>query len=142
MAEAGFHARAREYLRRVAAWDDEQLRGDVDGRSAAALAGEACALLEDARLAPRFYELLLPRDGLCILGGRGVYFRGAVARYLGLLAATLGRPDDAVRHLESALETNVRAQAPPWIARTLLELARALATRGHAGDNDRAADLV
>jgi hypothetical protein len=28
-------------------------------------------------------KLFLPRDGLCILGGRGVYVRGAVARYLG-----------------------------------------------------------
>lgn len=39
----------------------------------------------------------------CILGGRGVCFRGAAARYLGLLAATLGRSDDAARHPESAL---------------------------------------
>jgi tetratricopeptide (TPR) repeat protein len=138
MAEAGLHARAREYLDRVAGWDDRRLAGDVDGRSAAALAAEACALLGDARLAPRLYELLLPRDGLCILGGRGVYFRGAVARYLGLLAATMGREDDAVRHLESALETNTRAQAPPWIARTRLELARALP----AGDERRAAALL
>jgi tetratricopeptide (TPR) repeat protein len=142
MAEAGLEAPAREYLDRVAAWDDTQLRGDVDGRSAAALAGEACALLGDARLAPRFYELLLPRDGLCIIGGRGVYFRGAAARYLGLLAATLGQHDDAVRHLESALATNTRAQAPPWIARTLFELARALVARGHAGDEARAAELL
>jgi hypothetical protein len=29
----------------------------------------------------------VPRDGLCILGGRGVYFRGAVSR--------LDRPVDA-----------------------------------------------
>ena len=91
MAEAGLEARAREYLDRVADCDDTELTRNVDGRSAAALAAEACALLGDERLAPRLYELLLPRDGLCILGGRGVYFRGAAARYLGLLAATLGR---------------------------------------------------
>ena len=88
MAEAGDEARARRYLDRVADCDDTQLTANVDGRSAAALAAEACALLGDERLAPRLYELLLPRDGLCILGGRGVYFRGAAARYLGLLAAT------------------------------------------------------
>ena len=125
--------RARGYLDRVAECDDAELTGNVDGRSAAALAAEACALLGDERLARRLYELLLPRDGLCILGGRGVYFRGAAARYLGLLAATLGRADDAVRHLEDALETNTRAQAPPWIARSLLELARALLARGAPG---------
>ena len=138
MAEAGLDARAREYLDRVADCDDTELTRNVDGRSGAALAAEACALLADERLAPRFNELLLPRDGLCILGGRGVYFRGAVARYLGLLAATLGRADDAVRHLEDALRTNTRAQAPPWIARCRFELARALLARGRPGDEARA----
>ena len=142
MAEAGLHDRAQRYLDRVAESDDAELTRNVDGRSAAALAAEACALLGDARLSRRLYELLLPRDGLCILGGRGVYFRAATARYLGLLAATLDRKEDAVRHLEDALETNTRAQAPPWIARTLLELARALLARGAPGDARRAADLL
>jgi hypothetical protein len=142
MAEAGLKTRARGYLGRVAECDDTELTQNVDGRSAAALAAEACALLGDERLAGRFYELLLPRDGLCILGGRGVYFRGAAARYLGLLAATLGRSDSAVRHLEDALETNTRVQAPPWIARSLLELARALLARAGPGDERRAVDLL
>jgi DNA-binding SARP family transcriptional activator/tetratricopeptide (TPR) repeat protein len=142
MAEANLEARAQAYLDRVAERDDTELTRNVDGRSAAALAAEACALLADAPLARRLYELLLPRDGLCILGGRGVYFRGAVARYLGLLAATLGRTQDAVGHLQDALETNTRAQAPPWIARSLLELARALLARGEPADELRAADLL
>jgi tetratricopeptide (TPR) repeat protein len=142
MAEAGLHARAREYLDRVADCDDSELTQNVDGRSAAALAAEACALLGDERLAPRLYALLLPRDGLCILSGRGVYFRGAVARYLGLLAATRGRADDAVRHLENALETNTRAQAPPWIARCQFELGGALLARGRPGDERRAVDQL
>jgi DNA-binding SARP family transcriptional activator len=142
MAEAGFEARARSYLGRVADGDDTDLTQNVDGRSAAALAAEACALLGDERLARRLYELLLPRRGLCILGGRGVYFRGAAARYLGLLAATLGRGEDAIRHLEDALQTNTRAQAPPWIARSQLELARALQARGRPEDEHRAIDLL
>ena len=142
MAEAGLEARARRYLDRVADCSDAELTQNVDGRSAAALAAEACALLADERLAPRFYKLLLPRDGLCILGGRGVYFRGAVARYLGLLAETLGRRDDAVRHHEDALKTNTRAQAPPWIARSRHELARALLARCDADDEHRATDLL
>lgn len=142
MAEAGLEERAGEYLGRAADCHDAELTRNVDGRSAAALAAEACALLKDARLALRFYELLLPRDGLCILGGRGVYFRGAAARYLGLLAATLGRKEDAVRHLEDALEMNTRAQAPPWIARSQLELARWLLARARPGDERRAVDLL
>ena len=39
-------------------------------------------------------------------------------------------------------ETNTRAQAPPWIARSLLELARALLARGRPGDELRAVDLL
>jgi DNA-binding SARP family transcriptional activator len=142
MAEAGLEARAHVYLGRVAECSDTELTENVDGRSAAALAAEACALVGDQWLAPRLYAQLLPRDGLCIVGGRGVYFRGAVARYLGLLADTLGRREDAVRHLEEALETNKRAQAPPWIARTLLNLARALRARGGPGDEPRAIDML
>jgi tetratricopeptide (TPR) repeat protein len=142
MAEAGLETPARCYLDRVADCTDAELTRNVDGRSAAALAAEACALLRDERLAPRFYQLLLPRNGLCILGGRGVYFRGAVARYLGLLAETLGRRDDAVRHHEDALKTNTRAQAPPWIARSLHELARALLARRDADDEHRAISLL
>jgi hypothetical protein len=142
MAEAGLDRRARGYLRRVADCDDRALTQNVDGRSAAALGAEACALLGDESLARRLYELLAPRDGLCILGGRGVYFRGAVARYLGLLAGTLSRGEDALRHHEDALRTNTRAQAPPWIARSLLELAVALSARGRPADERRALDLL
>jgi predicted ATPase len=142
MAEAGLEERAGGYLGRVAHCSDTELTQNVDGRSGAALAAEACALLGDERLARRLYELLLPRDGLCILGGRGVYFRGAAARYLGLLAAVLGRRDDAIRHLEDALHTNKRAQAPPWIARSLHELASALLARRGPEDERRAIDLL
>ena len=142
MAEAGLEEQAREYLARAADCDDAELTRNVDGRSAAALAAEACALLKEKRLALRFYELLLPRDGLCILGGRGVYFRGAAARYLGLLADTLDRREDAVRHHEQALATNQQAHAPPWIARSRLELGRALLVRGGPGDEPRAIDVL
>ena len=55
---------------------------------------------------------------------------------------TLGRCEDAVRHLEDAVQTNTRAQAPPWIARSQLELARALLARAGPGDEQRAVDLL
>jgi DNA-binding SARP family transcriptional activator len=142
MAEAGLEEQALHYLARLGECDDTQLTQDVDGRSAAALGAEACALLGDEALARRLYELLAPRDGLCILGGRGVYFRGAAARYLGLLASTLGRGGVALQHHEDALLTNSRAQAPPWVARSLLDLAGAMLARGGPGDAQRADDLL
>src|SRR5205807_8492144 len=68
MAEAGLHPRAHVYLDRIAACSDTELTENVDGRSAGALAAEACALVHDEQLAARLYAHLLPRDGLCILG--------------------------------------------------------------------------
>jgi hypothetical protein len=49
---------------------------------------------------------------------------------------------DAIRHFEHALETNTRVQAPPWIARSLLDLGRALLARGRPGDKQRAIDML
>ena len=40
---------------------------------------------------------------------------GAVDRYLGLLATTLGRHDDAVAHHEAALAIHQRMRAAPWV---------------------------
>jgi hypothetical protein len=53
----------------------------------------------------------------------------------------MGRADDAVRHLERALETNERLGVRPWLARTQADLARTLSARGTPGDVDRAGDL-
>ena len=66
---------------------------------------------------------------------------GSIARDLGLLAATMVRRDDAVRHFEHALEANERIGARPWLAHTRRDLARALDSRGAAGDRERARDL-
>ena len=58
MAEAGLEERALQYLARLSACGDAQLTQDVDGRSAAALGAEACALLRDEQLARRLYKQL------------------------------------------------------------------------------------
>jgi hypothetical protein len=60
MAEAGLEERALQYLARLGACEDTHLTQDVDGRSAAALGAEACALLRDEQLAGRLYKLLVP----------------------------------------------------------------------------------
>jgi hypothetical protein len=51
---------------------------------------------------------------------------GAVARYLGLLAATISRPAAAERHFEDALAGNERIGARPWLAHTQHDYARML----------------
>lgn len=86
------------------------------------LASEACALLRDSSAAATLYEQLAPFAGRHVIGhGEGSV--GAVDRYLGLLAATLGRLDDAERHLSVAIEVNEGMGAKPWTALSQHDLA-------------------
>ena len=63
------------------------------------------------------YELLLPYGDRVAVSYPEIS-TGSVARYLGLLAATMERWDDAERHFEDALEMNARIGARPWLAHT------------------------
>ena len=55
------------------------------------------------------YELLLPQAGFNVRVSRiGIGSMGAVEHYLGLLAATMGHLDGAVRHVEAAMRLNAR----------------------------------
>ena len=92
--------------------------------------------------AARLYEALLPyRERLVIWGGANAV-NGPASYYLGLLAARLGRPDDAVTHFAEAVELAERIGARPALARGLVELGEALTRRGGDGDGRRAADLL
>jgi hypothetical protein len=67
---------------------------------------------------------------------------GPVALRLGMLAAMLGKWDDAERHFESALARCDLLGARAIRARVLLEYVRALLARSRVGDNERAASLL
>jgi hypothetical protein len=87
-----------------------------------------------------------PQRQLTPFGGRhAVGFAegslGAVDRYLGLLAATMGRLDDAERHLAEAIRLNEGMGARPWTAHSQADLARLLLLRAGSGDLDRAREL-
>jgi hypothetical protein len=90
----------------------------------------------------RFYDALRPHAGTTVVVAAAVGFGGAVDHHLGVLAAALGRADQAVRHLEDAAGAHERLSAWPWLARTRAELAAALATRGRAADRGRVAQLL
>ena len=70
--------------------------------------------------------------------GFGVAFLGSVSQYLGMLAATMDRWDEASRHFDHAIEQNLRVGALPWVAHTRYEHARALSLRTGSSDRDRA----
>ena len=80
------------------------------------LAEVACALGDDGRAAT-LYGRLLPYEDRVAISCQELSL-GAVARYLGLLAATLGRDADAELHFVQALELNARLGARPWLAQT------------------------
>ena len=63
---------------------------------------------------------------------------GAVCRYLGLLAQTLGRLDQAEHHLRTAIALNQRMGARPWVAHSRFNLARVLSQRDGPGDRELA----
>jgi len=92
--------------------------------------------------AARLYEALLPYRGRLVIWGGANAVNGPASHYLGLLAARLGRPDDAVTHFEDAIELAERIGARPALARGLVELGEALTRRGGHGDARRAADLL
>ncbi len=104
------------------------------------LASEACAALDDRAAAETLYEQLAPFAGRHALG----YSDGSVGgvdRYLGLLASTRGRLDDAVDHLTAAIEIDDRMGARPWMAHSQHDLAAILRRRDEPGDAARAAEL-
>jgi hypothetical protein len=105
------------------------------------LASEACARLADVTAASVLYRQLLPYAGRhAVAHAEGSV--GAVDRYLGLLAGTLGREDEAIRHLEDVIAVCERLGARPWTAHTQVDLAEALMERDGPGDRARADALM
>jgi class 3 adenylate cyclase/DNA-binding CsgD family transcriptional regulator len=103
------------------------------------LFAEVCVALGDARRAAALYALLLPYAGR---NAAAAEFQGATCRYLGLLATTLGRWDEARAHFEAALAFNARMGARPCLAHTQYDYASMLLGRGRTDDRDRAQELL
>ena len=112
--------------------------------STLAVAALAAARLDDPDAAEAIYPLLLPYPARTIIVPmpHPVTCLGSAALYLGLLAATMSRWDDAIDHLESAIRAHGRLQARPFLARTRYEYARLLVRRGRTADRARAVALT
>ncbi|HSO94340.1 MAG TPA: hypothetical protein VLS53_07725, partial [Candidatus Dormibacteraeota bacterium] len=139
--ELGMETQARTEFEDIAAADFATLPFDNKWVSSMSLLSETASLLGDHHRARILYERLLPyaeRNG--VSAGDGC--TGSVSRYLGMLAATMSRSDDAVRHFEEALRLNMRMGARPWVAQTQLDFAVMLVARGGGGDRVRASELM
>jgi hypothetical protein len=141
LAEAGAADRAVAVLRR--AEPAAATNADTNYWWWAVVVGFSGAvdLVADKEWAQALYDLAAPYSGSnCTLGLAS--FLGAADHWLGLLAATAGRLDDAVTHLEAALSRHRAMGARPWTALTEAACGRVLAVRGRADDAERAAALT
>ncbi|MFI6761121.1 AAA family ATPase [Micromonospora sp. NPDC050417] len=98
------------------------------------------ARLGEPATAQALYEALLPYRGRLVVWGGANTITGPVDDYLGQLATRLGRPDQALSHLDDAVALERRIGALPWLAATLAVRADALGVRGGAEDWTRAED--
>ena len=105
------------------------------------LIAETCALMDDTGCAPIVYRLLLPWARLNA-ADHPEGMRGSISRYLGLLATTMARWNEAEGHFDDALEANERMGARPWLAHTQRDYARMLLARDAAGDGERAKEFL
>src|SRR5206468_11944620 len=97
---------------------------------------ELAAAVGDRHRCAARYEQLLPLAGEFAVVGAAVFTTGPVALQLGLLAAALGRWDDAAAHLDDAARRCDRLGATLLAARTRAELARVREAQGSTPPGD------
>jgi tetratricopeptide (TPR) repeat protein len=139
-ARLGHTGEAERALDELGADDFSVLPVEMEWLFAVSLLAETSALLGETRHAPILYGLLLPWAALNV-SDHPEGIRGSAARYLGLLATTLGRWEAAEEHYEEALAMNERLGLRPWLARTQEDFARLLRLRAGPGDAERAEAL-
>ena len=96
----------------------------------------AAAVGDRHRCAARYEQLLPMADEFAVVGA-AVFTTGPVALQLGLLAAALGRWDDAAAHLDDAARRCDRLGAALLATRARTELARVGAARNDPAPDDR-----
>ena len=133
----GRRAEARRELEALTRDDCAALPFDIDWLLGMSLLAETCAWLNDSDSAPVLYRRLLPWAGLNA-GDATDGIRGSVSRYLGLLATTLDRFDEADSHFGDAEAANERMGARPWLAYTRHDHGRMLLRRDRGADRQRA----
>jgi DNA-binding CsgD family transcriptional regulator len=133
---------ARAEFEHLARHDFADLPRDSLWMACMAYLTDVCAFLGDAARAATLYQLLLPYAGRTVVIGNATACYGAVSRYLGMLAATMERWEEAAQHFEDALAMNTRMGARPWLAHTQHEYAKMLLARNQPGDREEATALL
>jgi class 3 adenylate cyclase/tetratricopeptide (TPR) repeat protein len=127
-SEAGMPEQAREVLAVDCASSFAELPYDSNWLSGLAIYAQACGSIDDRDAAAKLHRLLEPwRDHVAF---NSATTWGLVERLLGNLERVLGRHDEAEQALVHAAQRHEQMGAPIWLARTRLDLARLLLTRG------------
>ena len=140
--QLGREAEARDEFERLAAKDFADLPRDFLWMACVTNLAETCAFLHDVQRAATLHDLLLPYAERTVVALYAHTCYGSVSRYLGILATTMGRWEDAIQHFEYALEINTRLGARPYLAHTQQDYARMLIDRDGPGDRDKAFRLL
>ena len=107
---------------------------------AAADLAVVAAATGDTPAAARLYPALAGYRGRLVVWAGANTVTGPVSHHLGILAACLGRLDDAAELLTEAAVWEEETGALPFLASTLAALASTLTRRGYDGDTARASD--
>ena len=78
--------------------------------------------VKDAEAAAQLYDALAPYQGRLVVWAGAKSTWGPVSHYLGLLAAELGRTEDAIRYFEEAVGLEQQTGALPFLAHSLIGL--------------------
>ena len=132
-SELGLEQETRTEFEHLAAHDFADIPRDARWVACLVYLSEVCTFLGDARRAAVLYQCLLPHDGYTLVVGPTAACYGAAAYYLGLLAATMCRWEEAQRHFAAALAMNARMGAKPALAHTQYAYAKMLLAREQPG---------
>lgn len=135
LCEVGRVDEARDAFERHVFREDALLPPTKDYPLNLAIVAEVCARVGNASLAEGLYGRLASHAGQHLVIDSIASF-GSADRILGLLAATLGRVDDAIAHLERAIQVERGFGAAPfeaWARRDLAEVRGTGIPRGGEG---------
>jgi class 3 adenylate cyclase/tetratricopeptide (TPR) repeat protein len=139
--ELGEVTEALKEFRLLASGGFASVPRDVTWTDSMAMLTEVCSTVGSRRDAATLLHLLRPHAGR-LAAATGSVCHGAVDRFLGMLAAALGRWEESQEHFGAALAVEERIGARPLAARTRYWYARMLLARNAEGDRNRAADLL
>jgi tetratricopeptide (TPR) repeat protein len=140
-AELGLMDKARTVYEKLAVNEFMGIQQDALWAASVTFLVEVCATLGDRDRAEVLYRLLSPYATYAVVAGEWASF-GAGSRFLGQLAATMGRWQEAESQFDQALAMNARMGAKPWLAHTQFQYAHMLLERSADGDLERARTLL